>query len=81
MEAPDSTPDSQLRCKPSVAFPIHELQCITLKASKIARLGVVATPEINIEIKTGKKIVYGVYASDFDKLSQQLRNLYPSLCR
>ena len=74
-------PDSQLRSRPNVVIPTSQVRFIILKSSKIARYGTVVTPEINLEMKTGKKLVYGIYVWDFEKVCSQMWQTYPQLCK
>ena len=74
-------PDSQLRSKPNVAIPISQLRSLSFKASKIARAGLIVTPDIIIEMNTGKKQIYGVLAQNFDKAHAQFLRMYPQLCK
>jgi hypothetical protein len=76
-----TVPDSQLRSRPSVVILTSQVRSIVLKSSKMARYGTVVTPEINLEMNTGKKLVYGIYAWDFEKVCGQLWQMYPQLCK
>jgi len=38
-------------------------------------------PEINLEMKTGKKLAYGIYVWDFEKVCSQMWQTYPQLCK
>jgi len=74
-------PDSQLRSRPNVVILTSQVHSIVLKSSKIARYGMLVTPEINLEMKTGKKMVYGIYVWDFEKVCGQIWQAYPQLCK
>jgi len=76
-----TVPDSQLRSRPNIVIPTSQLRSIILKTSKLAPYGVLVTPEINLELNTGKKLVYGIYAADFQKVCSQMWQMYPQLCK
>jgi hypothetical protein len=73
-----STPTSRLRMAPNIIYESAQLRSITLKSRSF---GTLITPDITLETKNGKKQKYGIQKPDFDKASQQLRQMYPTLSR
>ncbi len=69
---------SLLRSKPNVVFEAAQLRSITLKSRN---LGPLVPPDIILETKNGKKQKYGIQKPDFDKAMEQMKQLYPSLCK
>jgi hypothetical protein len=78
-----NTPDSRLRMNPNTVFPIAELRSIAFKGGKFAHApaGSLITPDIILETKSGQKRRYGVQGPDFQKACDQLRQMYPTMCK
>ena len=73
-----TVPDSQLRSTPNVVIPISQVRSLVMKSGNLARY---STPEINIEMNTGKKLIYGIWGGDFERVCGQLWQTYPQLCK
>ncbi len=78
-----NAPDSQLRMKPNTIFPVAELRSVAFKGGRFAfaAAGSLVTPDIILETKSGGKRKFGVQGPDFQKACNQLRQMYPTLCK
>jgi hypothetical protein len=76
-----STPTSRLRLKPNVVYQTMQLRSISFKRSKFAVPGSIVTSDVIFETKSGGKQKYGVQPLDFDKSCEQLKQMYPDLCK
>jgi hypothetical protein len=74
------TPSARLRAKPNTVYLKSQLRSITLKHSKFAVPGSLLTPDIILETQSRKK-KFGIHPADFAKASEQLKQMYPDLCR
>lgn len=77
-ETLQTAPDSQLRSRPNIVIPTSQVRSIVLKSGSLARF---SAPEINLEMNTGKKLIYGIHGLDFEKVCGQLWQTYPQLCK
>jgi hypothetical protein len=73
-----TTPTSQLRAKPNVAYDVKQLKTVQCKAKKGAPL---ILSELILETKSGKKQKFGVRPAEFKKACEKLTQMYPSLCQ
>lgn len=73
-----ATPTSRLQMKPNLVYQMTELRSITLKA---VGFGTLITPNIILEMKTGSKQKFGIQKPDFEKACEQLKQIYPALCK
>ena len=71
-------PDSQLRSTPNVVIPTSQVRSFILKSGNLARY---SAPEISLELNTGKKLIYGIWTGDFERVCGQLWQMYPQLCK
>jgi len=74
------TPSTRLRAKPNTVYLKSQLRSITLKNSRFAAPGSLFTPDIILETQSRKKR-FGIHPADFAKASEQLKQMYPDLCK
>ena len=72
-------PEARLRTKGNFVYPVNVLKAITFKDVKSA--GNLILPSIIIETRRGGKQRYGMPHPDFEKACEQLKKLYPELCK
>jgi hypothetical protein len=70
---------ARLRVKGNILYSISQVKLLTFKNTKLG--GSLILPDITIETANGKKQKYGVLRADFDKACDQLKQIYPQLCR
>jgi hypothetical protein len=75
----EATPTSRLRMKPNNVCQVSQLRSIRFKPVKNG--GGLISPDLVFEFKTGRKQKYGIQAADFEQACQQLKQLYPELCK
>ena len=71
-----STPTSQLRTKPNVAYDVTQLKAIICKAKKGAPL---ILSELILETKSGSKQKFAMRPAEFRKACEHLGQMYPGL--
>jgi len=70
---------ARLRTKGNFVYPVNVLKAITFKDVKSA--GNLILPSIIIETRRGGQQRYGMPHPDFEKACEQLKKLYPELCK
>jgi hypothetical protein len=70
-----STSSLRLRDKPNVVYPTTQLKAISYTLKKGAPL---IASDLILETTTGNKQRYGVVPADFEKVSSQLKQMYPT---
>jgi len=75
----EATPTSRLRAKPNQVFQVSQLRSIRFKPVKNG--GGLISPDLIFELKTGRNQKYGIQAVDFAQACQQLKQIYPALCK
>lgn len=71
-----TTPIARLRTKPNLVHEVGKLRAITYTRKKGAPL---VLSDLVVESLSGTKTKYGINPADFEKVSAQLKQMYPTL--
>ena len=73
-----NAPALRLRGKPNVVYPTTQLKAISYTQKKGAPL---VASDLVLETTAGKRHRYGIVPADFEKVSRQLKQMYPAHLR